>query len=168
MDSSTSRGPRVLAALAAGLAIAGTFVAVVPPAAAAEICSADSLYVVKGRLEAGAGNRYLTVRLTNVGDDACSAGSATKAAFRDWSGPLGVKGAVSGGGGAVTLAPGERATAVIHWTEPGPVPEEDCQEATATLVTLRVPSLKHTWRLPLKTQVCTTSDYAPDSGPLQQ
>ena len=44
-------GPRLLAALAAGLAIAGTFVAVLPPASAADMCSADSLYVVKGRLE---------------------------------------------------------------------------------------------------------------------
>ena len=83
MDSSTSHGPRLLAALAAGLAIAGTFVAVLPPASAADMCSADNLYVVKGRLEGAAGNRYLTVRLTNVGDDACSAGTATKAGFRD-------------------------------------------------------------------------------------
>jgi len=166
MDSSTSRGPRLLAALAAGLAIAGTFVAVPPPASAADVCSADSLYVVKGRLEGAAGGRYLTVRLTNVGDDACSAGRATKAGFRDWSGPLGVKGALSAGSGAVTLAPGDTATTVIHWTDPGPVPADECQEATATLVTLRVPSLKHTWRLPLKAQVCTTSDYPPDSGPL--
>ena len=52
MDSSTSRGPRLLAALAAVLAIAGTFVAVLPPASAADMCSADNLYVVKGRLEA--------------------------------------------------------------------------------------------------------------------
>ena len=122
MDSSTSHGPRLLAALAAGLAIAGTFVAVLPPASAADMCSADNLYVVKGRLEGAAGNRYLTVRLTNVGDDACSAGTATKAGFRDWSGALGVKGVLSAGSGAVTLAPGETATTVIHWTDPGPVP----------------------------------------------
>ena len=166
MDSSTSHGPRLLAALAACLAIAGTFVAVLPPASAADMCSADNLYVVKGRLEGAAGNRYLTVRLTNVGDDACSAGTATKAGFRDWSGALGVKGALSAGSGAVTLAPGETATTVVHWTDPGPVPADECQEAAATLVTLRVPSLKHTWRLPLKAQVCTTSDYPPDSGPL--
>jgi hypothetical protein len=166
MDSSPSHGPRLLAALAAGLAIAGTFVAVLPPASAADVCSADNLYVVKGRLEAAAGNRYLTVRLTNVGDDACSAGRATKAGFRDWSGALGVKGFLSSGGGAVTLAPGETATSVIHWVDPGPVPADECQEAAATLVTLRVPSLKHTWRLPLEAQVCTTSDYRPDSGPL--
>ena len=50
MDPSTSHGPRLLAALAAGLAIAGTFVAVLPPASAADMCGADSLYVVKGRL----------------------------------------------------------------------------------------------------------------------
>ena len=102
MDSPPSHGPRLLAALAAGLAIAGTFVAVLPPASAADVCSADNLYVVKGRLEGAAGNRYLTVRLTNVGDDACSAGTATKAGFRDYSGALGVKGALSAGSGAVT------------------------------------------------------------------
>jgi hypothetical protein len=55
---------------------------------------------------------------------------------------------------------------VIHWTDPGPVPVQDCQEASATLVSLRVPSLKHTWRLPLKAEVCTTSQYRPDSTPL--
>ena len=72
----------------------------------------------------------------------------------------------SGGSGAVTLEPGETAKTVIHWTDPGPVPADDCQEAAATLVTLRVPSLKHTWRLPLKAQVCTTFEFRPDSTPL--
>jgi len=160
------RGPLALAAVAAGLALAGTAVAVLPPAAAADMCSPDSLYVVKGRLEGAAGSRFLTLKLTNVGDDTCSAGTATKAAFRDWSGPLGVKGALSDGSGAVTLDPGETATTVVHWSDPGPVPDEDCQEAAATLVTLRVPSLKHTWRIPVKAEVCTTFEYRPDSEPV--
>ena len=60
--------------MAAGLALAGTAVAVMPPASAADTCGSDSLYVVKGRLEGAAGSRFLTVKLTNVGDDACSAG----------------------------------------------------------------------------------------------
>jgi hypothetical protein len=101
-----------------------------------------------------------------VGDEACSAGTATKAGFRDFDGELGVKGALSVGSGAITLDPGQRARTVIHWTDPGPVPSEECQEAAATLVTLRVPSLKHTWRLPLKAPVCTTFDFRPDSEPL--
>ena len=168
MKHHPSWGPRGLGLLAAGLALAGTAVAVLPAggAAAATMCTADNLYVVKGRLEGAAGSRFLTVRLTNVGDDACSAGTATKAGFRDFEGPLGLKGALSGGSGAVTLEPGETAKTVIHWTDPGPVPADDCQEATATLVTLRVPSLKHTWRLPLKAQVCTTLEFRPDSEPL--
>jgi hypothetical protein len=156
-----------LGMLAAGLALAGTVVAVTPASAAtAPMCTADNLYVVKGRLEGAAGSRFLTVRLTNVGDDACSAGSATKAGFRDFEGALGAKGELSGGSGAVTLDPGETAKTVVHWTDPGPVPDEDCQEAEATLVTLRVPSLKHTWRLPLKAQVCTAFEFSPDSTPL--
>ncbi len=73
---------------------------------------------------------------------------------------------MSGGSGLVTLAPGETTTTVIHWTDPGPVPADDCQEAAATLVTLRVPSLRHTWRLPLEAQVCTTTEFRPDSKPL--
>ena len=168
MNARLSRGPRALSGLAVVLALGGTVLAVTPASvgAAAATCSADNLYVVKGRLEGAAGNRYLTVRLTNVGDDACSAGTATKAGFRDYSGPLGVKGDVSTGSGLVILDPGQTAKTVIHWTDPGPVPVEDCQEAAATLVTLRVPSLKHTWRLPLKAQVCTTFDYRPDSTPL--
>jgi hypothetical protein len=157
-----------LGMLAAGLALVGTVVAVTPAsgAATAPMCTADNLYVVKGRLEGAAGSRFLTVRLTNVGDDPCSAGSATKARFRDFEGPLGAKGELSGGSGAVTLDPGETAKTVVHWTDPGPVPPEDCQEAAATLVTVRVPSLKHTWRLPLKAQVCTAFEFRPDSTPL--
>jgi hypothetical protein len=168
MKHHPSWGPRSLGLLAAGLALAGTALAVLPAggAAAAPVCTADNLYVVKGRLEGAAGNRFLTVRLTNVGDDACSAGTATKAAFRDFEGALGVKGEVSGGSGAVTLDPGETAKTVIHWTDPGPVPADDCAQATTTLVTLRVPSLKHTWRLPLKAEVCTTAEFRPDSQPL--
>ena len=160
------RGPPALAAVAAGLALAGTAVAVMPPASAADMCSPDSLYVVKGRLEGAAGGRFLTVKLTNVGDDTCSAGTATKASFRDWSGPLGVKGAAERRQRRGDPRPGETATTVIHWSDPGPVPADDCQEAAATLVTVRVPSLKHTWRIPLKAQVCTTFEYRPDSEPL--
>jgi hypothetical protein len=160
---------RSLAGIAAALSLAGTVVALSPAtgsAAAAATCTATNLYVVKGRLEGAAGGRFLTVKVTNVGDDACSAGIATKAAFRDFDGLLGTPGDVSGGSGLVTLDPGETAKAVIHWTDPGPVPAEDCQEASATLVTFRVPSLRHTWRLPLEAQVCTTADFRPDSKPL--
>jgi hypothetical protein len=168
MNHDSTRGPRIAGVVAAGLAVAGTLVAVSPVggASAAGMCAADDLYVVKGRLEGAAGNRFLNVRVTNVGDDACSAGTATKAGFRDFAGPLGAKGDLSAGSGAVTLAPGETAKTVIHWTDPGPVPAEDCQEASATLVTLRIPSLKHTWRLPLKAQVCTTFEFRPDSTAL--
>jgi hypothetical protein len=157
-----------LATVAAGLALAGTAVVFSPvtSSAADPTCTADNLYVVKGRLEGAAGNRYLTVKITNVGDDACTAGIATKAGFRDFNGPLGMKGEVSSGTGLVTIDPGETVRTVVHWTDPGPVPADECQEAAATLVTLRVPSLRHTWRLPLTAQVCTTSQYRPDSQPL--
>ena len=158
---------RLAITTSAALVVAGTVLAVTPVAAvAADSCTATNLYVVKGRLEGAAGSRFLTVKLTNVGDDACSAGTATKAGFRDFAGPLGTVGDVSSGMGLVTLDPGETARTVIHWTDPGPVPADDCQEASATLVTLRVPSLRHTWRLPLKAQVCTTTDFRPDSEPL--
>ena len=106
----------------------------------------------------------LTVRLTNVGDHACTAGarpkrvSATSGRARD------AKGALSPGA-APSPSTRRNGSTVVHWTDPGPVPAAECDEATATLVTLRVPSLEHTWRLPLKAQVCTTPDYAPDSMP---
>ena len=107
------------AILATGLGLAGTAAAEpASGAATAPMCTADNLYVVKGRLEGAAGSRFLTVRLTNVGDDACSAGSATKAGFRDFEGALGAKGEVSGGSGAVTLDPGDTAKTVVHWTDP--------------------------------------------------
>lgn len=168
MTQHPTKGPWYLALMAGGLALTGTLVALTPAsgAAAAPLCTADSLYVVKGRLEGAAGSRFLTVRLTNVGDDACSAGTATKAGFRDFEGPLGLKGELSGGSGAVTLDPGETARTVVHWTDPGPVPADDCLEAEATLVTVRVPSLRHTWRLPLSAPVCTSLEFRPDSEPL--
>ncbi|MEO6512879.1 MAG: DUF4232 domain-containing protein [Nocardioides sp.] len=165
----TARSPRTLAALAAGFALSGTVVGLTPAtgsAQAAEGCTASHLYVVKGRLEGAAGSRFLTVKLTNVGDDACSAGVATQAGFRDFNGRLGTNGAVSSGTGLVSLDPGETVKTVIHWTDPGPVPAAECQEAPATLVTLRVPSLRHKWRLPIDAQVCTTAQYKPDSEPL--
>jgi Protein of unknown function (DUF4232) len=166
----TPRSPRTLAALAAGFALAGTIVAVTPATGtartAAATCLAHDLYVVKGRLEGAAGNRYLTVKLTNVGDDACSAGVATQAGFRDFDGLLGSNGDVSSGSGLVSIDPGQTVRTVIHWTDPGPVPAEECQQAGATLVTLRVPSLRHKWRLPLEADVCTTARYRPDSQPL--
>ena len=160
--------PRMLLAIAAaGLAVAGTAVVFSPvtSSAADPTCTADNLYVVKGRLEGAAGNRFLTVKLTNVGDDTCSAGIATKARFRDFNGPLGIKGAVSSGTGLVRIDPGQTVRAVVHWSDPAPVPADDCQEAAATLVTLRVPSLRHTWRLPLEAQVCTTAGTGRTASP---
>src|SRR6185436_9992505 len=111
-----------------------------------------------------AGNRYLRVRLVNVGDHPCTMGLANRAGFRDWSGQL-TTGKRSSGGGTISLNQGGKARTTVHWTDPGPVPASDCDEATATLVTLRVPSLDHTWRIPLRAQVCTTAAYAPDTKP---
>jgi hypothetical protein len=163
------------AAVAGILATSGATVipalAVAPTAQRAAVqlapaCSPDDLYVVKGRLEGAAGGRYLKVRIRNVGDGPCTAGLATRAGFRDWSGELGAKGLLSTGGGTITMNQGGTARTTIHWADPGPVPQADCQAAVATLVTLRLPSLRHTWRLPLRAQVCTTAAYAPDSKPL--
>lgn len=160
--------------LTAGLSVLGTPLAVAPAggaaltsvAAPAPLCQPDDLYVAKGRVEGAAGNRYLRIRLTNVGDHPCSAGLATRAGFRDWSGELGSKGLLSSGGGSITLNQGGKARTTVHWTDPGPVPEEECLAATATVVTLRVPSLRHTWRIPQHAQVCTTPAYRPDSKAL--
>ncbi len=134
-------------------------------AAQAPQCRPRDLYVAKGRVEGATGNRYLRVRLVNVGNHPCSMGLATRAGFRDWSGAL-VRGAPSSGGGMITLNQGGKARTTIHWVDPGPVPAADCDEATATVVTLRVPSVGRTWRIPLHTRVCTTAQYAPDTEPL--
>ena len=161
---------RLATCLGICLAVIGT--ALVVPAAGsplgaqAPLCEPDDLYVAKGAVEGAAGGRYLKVRLTNVGDQACTAGLATRAGFRDWSGEVGAPGTLSTGGGTITLNPGGRARTTIHWTDPGPVPVADCVAATATLVTLRLPSLHHTWRIPQRARVCTTPDYRPDSQPL--
>ena len=171
MKHHLSRGLAAAGILAASLSVVGTALAAAPAggasaAAPAPLCQTGDLYVVKGRLEGAAGNRYLNIRLTNVGDHPCSAGLATKAGFRDWAGELGSKGALSAGGGSITLNQGGTARTTVHWSDPGPVPEGDCLPASATLVTLRVPSLRHTWRLPLRAQICTTPAYRPDSKAL--
>ena len=135
--------PAPLAAVAAGLAMAGTAVASAATggASAADVCTADNLYVVKGRLEGAAGNRYLTVKLTNVGDDPCSAGTATKAGFRDWPARSASRATSAAAAARSASTPARPASAVVHWTDPGRCPADDCQEAEADLVTVRVPSL---------------------------
>ncbi|MBF4768494.1 DUF4232 domain-containing protein [Nocardioides agariphilus] len=175
MKLNLSRGLAAAGILTASLTVVGSALAAAPSGGAylaqsqalqAPSCRPTDLYVVKGRLEGAAGNRYLTVKITNVGDAPCTTGVVTRAAFRDWSGVLGSKGALSSGGAAISLDQGRTVRTTIHWTDPGPVPAAACDKATATLVTLRLPSLAHTWRLPLRAQVCTTPDYAPDSKPL--
>jgi hypothetical protein len=161
--------PRVAAALAVvtalALSAAGVAVAVLPAAgASADIpnCTVNHLYVAKGRLEGAAGGRFLTVRVTNVGDTLCVVPTATKVRFRDFDGPLGSAGASPAQGAFLALQPGDAVSTVVHWTDPGPVPANQCDAADATLVTLRLPDLGHTWRLPLEASVCTTAQFKPD------
>jgi hypothetical protein len=81
---------------------------------------------------------------------------------------LGVSGAPSSGSGTLTLQPGDTASSVVHWSDPGPIPPGDCQQADATLVVFRIPSLHHGWRLPLSAPVCTTPAFPPDTKPLKR
>jgi Domain of unknown function (DUF4232) len=161
--------PRIAAALAVAtalaLAAAGVAVAVLPATgASADIpnCKVNHLYVAKGRLEGAAGGRFLTVRVTNVGDTLCVVPTRTKTRFRDFDGPLGTAGASPAQGAFLALDPGDTVSTVVHWTDPGPVPANECDAADATLVTLTLPALGHTWRLPLKASVCTTPQWAPE------
>ena len=48
----------------------------------------------------------------------------------------------------------------------GEVKKVEHHDRSQALVTFRVPSLRHTWRLPLEAQVCTTAEFRPDSKPL--
>ncbi len=166
-----SHAVAVTGVVAAVLSVVGAALAVAPadggaaPRAQAAQCKARDLYVAKGRVEGAAGNRYLKVKLVNVGHRPCTMGLATRAGFSDWSGVL-TTGVLSSGGGTITLNEGGKARTTIHWSDPGPVPAEDCDAATATLVTLRVPSIGRTWRIPQRAAVCTTPEYAPDSQPL--
>jgi hypothetical protein len=167
--------PRFAAALAVATALAlsalGVAVAVLPATgASADIpnCTVNHLYVAKGRLEGAAGGRFLTVRVTNVGDTVCLVPVRTKSRFRDFEGPLGVAAESPAQGGVLALQPGQRVLTVVHWTDPGPIPPNECDAADATLVTLRLPALGHTWRLPLRASVCTTAQWAPDVTPLKR
>jgi len=165
--------PRVATALAMGVAVASTLalcaagaaVAVLPaPGASTDIpnCTVDHLYVVKGRLEGAAGGRFLTVRVTNVGDTLCVVPTRTRVRFRDFDGPLGSAGTSPAQGGFIAMQPGDKVSTVVHWSDPGPIPPDECDAADATLVTLRLPALGHPWRRPPKANVCTTAQWAPD------
>jgi Protein of unknown function (DUF4232) len=159
------------AAISVVLALAGAAVAVLPTAgSAADVpqCTAAHLYVARGRVDAGAGQRYLPIRVTNVGDTLCVVPRATRVRFRDFEGPLGGVGASPAVASLLPLQPGASVSTVVHWTDPGPVPQGQCQAAEVTLVTLRLPDLGHTWRLPLVASVCTTAAYRPDVTPLRR
>lgn len=159
------------AATSAVLALAGAAVAVLPTTgSAADVpnCTADHVYVDRGRVDAGAGQRYLTIRVTNVGDTLCVVPIGTKVRFRDFDGSLGRVGASPAQAALVSLQPGAVVSAVVHWTDPGPVPPGQCAAAETTLVTLRLPALGHTWRLPLAASVCTTAAYRPDVTALRR
>ena len=167
--------PRIAAALAVAAALAlsaaGVAVAVQPATgASADIptCTVNHLYVAKGRLEGAAGGRFLTVRVTNVGDTLCLVPTRTKVRFRDFDGPLGSAGSSPVQNASLALQPGNTVSTVVHWSDPGPIPPGECAAADARLVTLRLPALGHTWRLPLEASVCTTAQWAPDVKPLKR
>ena len=163
--ASTALAMGAAAATAVALCAAGAALAVLPATgASADIpnCTVEHLYVAKGRLEGAAGSRFLTVRVTNVGDTLCLVPTRTKVRFRDFDGPLGSPGASPVQSALLALQPGDKVSTVVHWSDPGPIPPDECAAADATLVTLRLPALGHTWRLPLKTNVCTTAQWAPD------
>ncbi len=167
--------PRVAAALAVvtalALSAAGVAVAVLPATGASTdipSCTVNHLYVAKGRLEGAAGGRFLTVRVTNVGDTLCVVPTRTKARFRDFDGPLGTAAASPAQNASLALQPGDTVSTVVHWSDPGPIPANECAAADATLVALRLPALGHTWRLPLKASVCTTAQWAPEVTALKR
>lgn len=160
-----------VALVVAAAAVSGAAVAVLPAggsAADVPTCTADHLYVARGRVDAGAGQRYLPIRVTNVGDTLCVVPAGTKARFRDFDGPLGSAGASPAQTALIALQPGGRVSTVVHWSDPGPVPPGQCDVAETTLVTLRLPELGHTWRLPLAASVCTSAAYRPDVTPLRR
>jgi len=171
MDISRRSLTATLTVSCAAAAMAGGMLAATSPAVSATgkaaACQPDSLYVVKGRLDAGAGQRYLPIKVTNVGDEPCSLSTATKVRFRDFDGPLGKASLPQQGTHTVTLAPGKTVRTVVHWSDPGPVPADQCDAADATLVTLRLPALHHTWRIPQQAEVCTTAQYRPDATALK-
>jgi Protein of unknown function (DUF4232) len=158
------------------LALAGAAVAVSPALGASGVstgraadipqCAATDLYVARGRVDAGAGNRFLPIRVTNVGDTLCTLPTTTKVRFRDFDGALGFASVPPSPTASLSMQPCARVSTVVHWTDPGPVPAGQCHAADATLVTLRLPALGHTWRLPLEASVCTTSTFRPDASAL--
>ena len=142
--------PRIAAALAVATALAlsaaGVAVAVLPATgASADIpnCTVNHLYVAKGRLEGAAGGRFLTVRVTNVGDTVCVVPIADEGAVPRLRRPARKRRREPGPGRpSWRCSPATSASTVVHWSDPGPIPANECNAADATLVTLRLPGAR--------------------------
>ncbi|NUW42314.1 DUF4232 domain-containing protein [Nonomuraea rhodomycinica] len=91
--------------------------------AASDPCSSDQLEIRFGRIDPGAGNRYVPLTFTNVSGASCVLSGHPGVALLDAAGAaLAVTVRhVDGPGAVATLKPGGSVRSVLHWTvvEPG-------------------------------------------------
>jgi len=166
-----SRTRAALTAVGATLTVLGGLTAAVaaPAEAAAAPCHAADLDISKGRLDAAASQRYLNIRIKNITHASCRLTGYPSFTFLRDGGTIGW-GSVPEPGqevASVRLEAGDSAWTTLHWTDPGPVPAEQCAEKQATGVKMLLPARPHVYRIVLDADVCTTKAYRPHAFPVR-
>ncbi|MFI6323760.1 DUF4232 domain-containing protein [Nonomuraea sp. NPDC050556] len=120
------------------IAVSVTLLAIVHPAQAeaATRCGAPALKASVGRIDAGAGQRHAPLTLKNVSSRTCSLRGYPGLIMLDSHGDA-LRTRVGRDGGSahrVTLKPGQRATALLHWTTVETGSERTCPDAAKLLV----------------------------------
>ena len=156
---------------ALGLALSGFLVGGAADAsagarAAAPACTVPDLNVHKGRLEGAAGSRFLTVRVINESDHACSTPGWTRYRFFNRNGAVGFRSArnpgYDPGAPPVVIGSGDTARSVLSWTSPGVVARHACHPRHAASVRVFLAGLPgHSVLRHLDERVCTTRKYRP-------
>ncbi|MBN6053782.1 DUF4232 domain-containing protein, partial [Nonomuraea sp. RK-328] len=113
---------------------------------ASDVCSSGDLELRFGRVDPGAGNRYLPLTFTNVSDASCALSGYPGVTLLDADGgtlPVTAR-HVEGPGEVADLEPGASVGSVLHWTvvEPGcvsPAALRATPPGGGTGVTVRLP-----------------------------
>jgi hypothetical protein len=163
---------RTRAAVGVAVALGGlTMAGATAPAQAQEVggCHAADLAIGKGRLDAGASQRYQDIRIRNVSDAACRLTGYPAFTWKSNGDTIGWGSTPAEGTSprTVVLQPGAVAWTTLHWVDPGPVPKAQCAAKETTGVLMTLPARPHAYRIVLDARVCTTKLYRPDAYPVR-
>jgi hypothetical protein len=131
-------------------------------------CLTSALGLSLGQGQGAAGSTIVPIVLTNTGGEACTLFGRPGVSFTDGNGnQLGV-GAVFGGSApaTVTLAPGDKANALLKIPDPGNFSASDCAAATSAKLRVYPPGDKASLEVAYQASVCTTKQGAAQVSPM--